>query len=88
MTSRLYYEYLVPSLELTADGQSFAGRAWDLLNVFKYAISQAKDESYLRFSVYFLMGRGYSPIPIELVSSDGPGDEGEPVLTVLLPDED
>jgi hypothetical protein len=88
VTSRLYYEYLVPSLELASDGQSLTGRAWDLLNVLKYAIGQAKDESFLRFSVYFLMSRGSNPIPIELVSIAGPGDEGEPVLTVLLPDED
>jgi hypothetical protein len=88
VTSRLYYEYLVPSLELASDGQSLTGRAWDLLNVLKYTIREAKDETFLRFSVLFLMSRGSTPIPIELISIAGPGDDGEPVLTVLLPDED
>jgi hypothetical protein len=88
VTSRLYYEYLVPSLDLASDGQSLTGRAWDLLNVLKYTIREAKDETFLRFSVLFLMSRCSTPIPIELISIAGPGDDGEPVLTVLLPDED
>jgi len=34
------------------------------------------------------MSPGASPIPVELISVAGPGDNGEPVITVMLPDED
>jgi hypothetical protein len=34
------------------------------------------------------MSPGATPVPIDLKAICGPGDDGEPVLTVLLPDED
>ena len=84
------YAYLDPSPEIADEGQSITGRAWDVLNVLRYTISKAKshDTDTIRFSVLFLMSAGSTPVPIDLKAICGPGDDGEPVLTIMLPDED
>jgi hypothetical protein len=88
VTTRLWHGYIVPALDLVAEGQSIQGRLWDLLTVLHYTILNSKDNTFLRFSVLFLMSPGASPVPVELISVAGPGDNGEPVITVMLPDED
>ena len=88
LTERFYHGYIVPTLALIAEGQSIAGRLWDLLTVLRWTIQTSKDDSYLPLSVLFVMSPGTPPVPIELVAVCGPGDSGEPVVTVMLPDED
>jgi hypothetical protein len=72
------YAYLDPSPELADEGQSITGR----LKV------KSHDTDTIRFSVLFLMSAGSTPVPIDLKAICGPGDDGEPVLTIMLPDED
>ncbi len=88
ITSRLYHGYLQPSPELEAWGQSYEGRLWDLLNVLRWAIRQSKNDTFIRFSVLFVLSPGTAAVPIELISIAGPDDEGAPSITVLLPNED
>jgi hypothetical protein len=88
LTDHLYHSYVVPALDLVAEGQSITGRLWDVLTVLRHTIQCSKDDTFLRFSVLFQMESGFAPIPIELVSVCGPGDDGEPVITVMLPDDD
>jgi len=88
LTDHLYHSYIVPALDLVAEGQSITGRLWDLLQVLRYAIANSKDDTYLQFSVLFVMSPGASPIPIELISVAGPGDNGEPVITCMLEGDD
>jgi hypothetical protein len=88
LTETLYHSYIVPALDLIAEGQSITSRLWDVLNVLHYTISKAKDTTFLQFSVLLVMTPGASPVSIELTSVAGPGDDGEPVITIMLPDED
>jgi len=90
LTETLYHSYIVPALGLVAEGQSITGRLWDVLNVLRYTISKAKSRNTdtILFKVLFLMSAGADPVPIELKAVCGPGDDGEPVLTIMLPDED
>jgi len=88
LTDHLYHSYIVPALDLVAEGQSITGRLWDVLTVLRHTIQSSKDDTFLRFSVLFQMEPGFAPIPIELVSVCGPGDDGKPVITVMLPDDD
>ena len=88
VTERLYHSYIVPSFDLAADGQSIDGRAWDLLADLRYAATSNPHSSELHFSVLFLMTPGHDPISIKLKALCGPGDNGFPVITVMLPDED
>ena len=87
-TDHLWHDYVVPPLDLAAEGQSISGRLWDVLNVIKYSIVQSKDATRLSFSVLFAMEPGKAPIPVELVSIAGPGDDGLPTITVMLPEDD
>jgi phosphoribosyl 1,2-cyclic phosphodiesterase len=58
------------------------------LFVLRFAIAKSRDTDTIRFTVLFLMSAGSTPVPIEIKAVCGPGDDGEPVLTIMLPDED
>jgi hypothetical protein len=88
VTETLYHSYIVPALDLVAEGQSIQGRLWDVLTVLRFAIAKARNTETILFKVLFLMSAGADPVPIELKAVCGPGDDGEPVLTIMLPDED
>ncbi len=40
LTETLYHAYIVPALDLVAEGQSIQGRLWDVLNVLRFAIAK------------------------------------------------
>jgi len=88
LTETLYHSYLAPALDLVAEGQSIQGRLWDVLTVLRFAIAKARNTDTILFKVLFLMSACSSPVPIDLKAICGPGDDGEPVLTIMLPDED
>ena len=88
LTSSLFHGYVTPSPALIDEGQSATGRLWDLLMVLRYAVLKAKDTSQVAFQVLFLMQPDAEPQHVDLVAACGPGDDGSPVLTVMLPDED
>ena len=68
-------------------GQSIEGRLWDVLWMLHYAIRTGpRAGSIIRFELYALIG-GVSRL-VTLKAVMGPGDEGEPVLTIMWPDED
>jgi hypothetical protein len=88
VTEAVFKDYLDPSPELIAEGQSLAGRAWDLLQILRFAAAVYPDRSEIHFKVLFVLTPGCPPEPIPLKAICHPGDDGEPVLTVLLPNED
>ena len=71
-------------------GQSFDGRAWDLLTILLNEIRRGKGGARVDFAPLFLMpGIAQDrPMPVQLVAICGPGDEGEPIITIALPGED
>ena len=70
--------------------QDETGRLWDLLTMLRFAIrghSGAAPE--VRFAVHVRNdNRRRTPPLVRLKAVCGPGDQGEPVLTVMMPDED
>jgi hypothetical protein len=70
--------------------QDEAGRLWDVLTMLRFAIRASKERvSELRFAVHVRNdNRERTPPLVHLKAVCGPGDEGEPVVTVLMPDED
>jgi hypothetical protein len=74
---------------LYGSGQSFTGRAWDLLTILLYEIRRGKGGARVEFAPLFLMAgsRHGRPEPVELVALCGPAEEG-PVVTIMLPTED
>ena len=68
--------------------QDEAGRLWDVLWMASRAARRGGEE--IRFQLYRVArgGRGTRPRLVTLKGLCGPGDEGEPVITIMLPDED
>ena len=79
-----------PGRPLYGLGQSFNGRAWDMLMVMLHAIRQGQRGTRVDFAPLFLMpdGRPDRPVPVEMYSVCGPGDTPEPVITIMMPEED
>lgn len=68
-------------------GQSEPGRLWDVLNMARLAIKRATGHTLL-FTVMVVPRRGNRPQLMRLKMSVGPGDDWEPVITIMLPGED
>lgn len=70
-------------------GQSESGRLWEVLHMARLAFRRAAGRTVL-FTLLVVPRRGTSrnPQPVGLKMVVGPGDELEPVITILLPGED
>jgi hypothetical protein len=70
--------------------QDEAGRLWDVLTMLRFAIQGPTGAaSEVRFVLHVHNdNRARTPPLVRLKALCGPGDQGEPVITVLLPDED
>jgi hypothetical protein len=86
VTRAVYEGVLVPSKLLKQEGQSFTGRAWDMLMVLR--LEGRRGGSEIRFAPLFVTEPGRPPRSVTLKAVSGPGDDGEPVITVMMPDED
>lgn len=73
-----------------AAGQDEQGRLWDVLYMARQAARRARGEPRLRYELYRVRreGRGLRARRVALDLHIGPGDAGEPVITILLPGED
>src|SRR5947209_9562356 len=68
--------------------QDEAGRLWDVLWLLALAARRGGGAE-VRFGVHVRNdNRERTPPVVRLKAVCGPGDQGEPVLTVMLPDED
>lgn len=78
VTSAVYAE-MTPS---KGSIQDFEGRLWDVLMMLRFAIARGGDCSQINFSVRIGRRRIY------LKALCCPGDNMEPVITIMLPNED
>lgn len=84
VTVALYDGFLTPPEDLPC--QDLNGRIWDMLMMLLISAHNTK-QSETRFNVSFQMQGGEHHLQ-ELKAIVGPGDAGEPVITIMLPDED
>ncbi len=84
LTSALWNGYIKPSPTLI--GQSETGRLWDLLTILRIE-ARKNNEQEILFSVYFQMENNKKQL-VKLKAVAGPSDDGEPVVTVMMPNED
>lgn len=68
--------------------QDVAGRLWDVLWMASLAAKRGGQE--IRFQLYRVPrgGRGHMARLVTLKAHCGPGDNAEPVITIMQPDED
>ena len=70
-------------------GQSHDGRLWDVLSLLRHAMRQAAPgEDTVWFSVLVDVHGNGRHRKVDLWARIGPGDHGEPVLTLMSTDED
>jgi hypothetical protein len=72
-------------------GQSTAGRLWDVMYMAFYAIRHSRvGGDVLFYDLHVIERDGFSTTPrgIRLKLHSGPGDHGEHVITIMLPEED
>jgi len=87
-TAAVWNQYVVPTESSRAAGQSERGRAHDLLWMLYLAIKkQPGAADLLMYEVIFLNAAGKQET-VTLKAMCGPGDHAEPVITVMLPNED
>ena len=86
-TAAVWQGHVVPAGELRELGQSERGRAHDLLWMLLCAIRRNSRDDRVAFEVLFLQTpRRHVTVTFKAVCE--PGDEGEPVITIMLPQED
>ena len=85
-TSAVWHGHIVPPAGTRKLGQSERGRAHDLLWLLFVAIKAKKGtaQDQIRYRVLFLQALGRHE-EVTLKAICGPGDHGEPVLTIMLP---
>jgi len=91
VTRAVWDDYLATSYLDELPGQSMEGRTWDLLWMFGCAARRSRHASTIQFRVLFVTMKESGSIVTEdvlLKAVCGPGDEGEPVITIMLPWED
>ena len=87
VTARVWSEVIVPPEEARSMGQSECGRLWDVLWMLFVAIKRSKSGQDTLF-YELIVSDGEKQEMVKLKSVCGLGDEGEPVLTILFPEED
>ena len=88
VTATLFHGYVEPPTGFEGEGQSTAGRLHDLLFLVLCAARKnhaGADRATVR--VAFLMAPGKTET-VDVIVHIGPGDQGEPVLTLMLPEDD
>lgn len=88
VSATLYHGYVEPPAGVTGEGQSTLGRLHDLLFLVLCSAKKSPpgaDRATVRIA--FLMEPGRIET-VDVIAHIGPGDHGEPVLTLMLPEDD
>jgi len=67
-------------------GQDVRGRLWDVVMMSAFAMRAGGSTSEVTVRLRVRQREGHRNVTLKAVC--GPGDEGEPVITIMLPDED
>jgi hypothetical protein len=85
VTRRVWDEIITPDPRARQWGQDEQGRLWDMLWMFRLAARRGGQVIHFRMSVIMKERQRRT---ITLKAQCGPGDDGEPVITIMLPEED
>ncbi len=85
MTSAAWHDCV--RVDSTDGHHDETGRLWDVLNLLRVAIREKRDHSVIHFCVA-VADQHERITQVRLKCICGPGDAAEPVLTIMLPEED
>jgi len=86
VSDHLYHGYVVPPDGMEGEGQSVEGRLHDLFTMTKAAMATRWEGDRVYYQVLFKMPRSLDLV--KCLAVVGPGDEGEPVITLMLPEDE
>jgi hypothetical protein len=88
LTRAVYDAYVTVPPGVT--GQDEAGRAWDIVNMLRFAIRRCRSESDRLAVALYVRNDNHRPRLVKLVATCGPLDidDPQPAITIMLPDED
>lgn len=82
ITRTVWEEVITPDPRAVAYGQSIQGRLWDAVYMLAHAVRRGVHRgSDLTYGCYFIMKARQRRL-IRLTAKCGPGDHGEPVITI------
>ena len=88
VTDTLYHQYIEPTLKLEREGQTINGRLMDVLMLLMFEIKRARgNASELHFKISFLMD-SMKTESVDVWAVINGGDDGNPVITIMLEGED
>jgi hypothetical protein len=79
------YVELTPAATMALN--NIEGRCWDIIWMFRSAALAKPNQGEIHFQLYVVTDR-IEPLLVTLKAICYAGDDGEPVVTILLPDED
>ena len=86
MTQAVWCEVVEPDDIAKSHGESEQGRLWDVLWMLRVAIKAGAQGDTIRY--YLIATKDGRQHKVELKAICGPGDTIEPVITIMLPNED
>jgi hypothetical protein len=88
MTAEAFHDYVELTPKAQEAGNDLKGRLWDVLWMLRVAIQKQRSHSpEIMFQFYCVTDR-IKPRLCTLKAVCGPGDQGEPVLTIMHPWQD
>ena len=91
VTSAVWHAFIVPNEEMVEFCQDENGRLWDVIWMLRINIMRTSNPTnviYFQVSLFMEIDDIPKRQLITLKAVCGPGDEGEPVITIMKPDED
>jgi hypothetical protein len=85
VTRTVWDGYITPDTRAEKLGQSESGRLWDTLWMLRCNLKRGGSE--IRYQLYYIMKERQKRL-VTLKAVCGPGDDAEPVITIMLPEED
>jgi hypothetical protein len=86
ITAAAYHQCVALTPAAARAGNDVKGRLWDVLYMMRYPVREI-DPSTRIFELLCVVDDVH-PTRVQLKAVCGPGDDAEPVITVMLPDED
>ncbi len=88
VSRRVFADLIALTPAAKAAGNDETGRAWDVLHMARLACMRRGEQGSRRdFALLAVVSRR-RPSRVKLYAHLGPGDRGEPVVTIMYPDED
>lgn len=86
VTNNLWATWIIPPAKMEDCGQSDTGRLWDVLHMLRMNCKRS-NATRIKYEVLF-QNTPKRLTTVELISTIGSDENGNPVITIMLPEDD